>query len=55
MRSLQDTDRKFDDAQLQSYFESKSWYNGTIDPDDFSESMLSEIEKKNIELIKKYE
>lgn len=47
--------RKFDDAQLQSYFESKSWYNGTIDPDDFSESMLSEIEKKNIELIKKYE
>lgn len=47
--------RKFDDVQLQSYFDSKSWYKGTIDPEDFSESMLSEIEKKNIELIKKYE
>ena len=47
--------RKFDDAQLQSYFDSKSWYKGTIDPADFSESMLSEIEKNNIELIKKYE
>lgn len=47
--------RKFDDVQLQSYFDSKSWYKGTIDPADFSESMLSEIEKKNIELIKKYE
>lgn len=47
--------RKFDDVQLQSYFDSKSWYKGTIDPADFSESMLSEIEKKNIELIKMYE
>lgn len=47
--------RRFDDAGLQSYFDSKPWYSGTIDPDDFTESMLSEIEKKNIELIKKYE
>ncbi len=47
--------RRFDDPELQAYFDSKSWYNGTIDPDDFSESMLSETEKKNIDLIKKYE
>ena len=39
----------------ENYFDSKSWYKGTIDPADFSESMLSEIEKNNIELIKKYE
>ena len=47
--------RKFDDIQLQSYFNSKSWYKGTIDPDDFKESMLSDIEKDNIQLIKKFE
>lgn len=47
--------RKFDDQELQNYFNSKSWYRGTIDPDDFSESFLSEIEKANIDTIKKYE
>lgn len=47
--------RRFDDVELQDYFNSKSWYSGTIAPDDFTEEMLSEIEKKNIELIKKYE
>lgn len=47
--------RRFDDVELQNYFNSKSWYSGTIAPDDFTEEMLSEIEKKNIELIKKYE
>lgn len=47
--------RKFDDMQLQSYFNSKSWYKGTIGPADFKESMLSDIEKDNIQLIKKFE
>ncbi len=47
--------RKFNDAALQEYFNSKDWYNGTIDPDDFSESMLNEYEVANRDLIIAYE
>lgn len=47
--------RLFDDAQLQNYFNAKSWYSGTVSPENFSEEMLSDIEKANIDLIKKYE
>lgn len=50
--------RTFKDASLQEYFNSKSWYKGTISPADFDASMesrLSEIEKANVEFIKSYE
>lgn len=47
--------RKFDTDYIQEYFNSQSWYNGTINPDDFSEDMLSEIEKYNVNLIADYE
>lgn len=47
--------RKFNDSTIRSYFESKWWYTGIIDGDNFSESMLSDIEKQNIEFIKSYE
>lgn len=47
--------RKFKDADLQNYFNFKSWYTGMIDPDDFKESMLTDIEKANIGIIQKYE
>lgn len=47
--------RLFDDTELQSYFDKKSWYNGTVDPENFKEEMLSDIEKDNIKLIKEYE
>lgn len=47
--------RKFDDDEIRAYFESQSWYKGKINPKDFSESMLSKIEKKNVKFIKKYE
>ncbi len=47
--------RKFKDAELQAYFDSKSWYKGTIEPDAFDNNTLSSIEKANIEMIKKYE
>ena len=48
--------RRFKDADLQAYFDSKSWYNGTIDADDFNKVVrLSEIEQKNMEFIKKHE
>lgn len=47
--------RRFDDEELQSYFESLSWYLGTIDAKDFQESMLSDIEMANRDLIVEYE
>lgn len=47
--------RKFDSQELRDYFNSKSWYNGTIDPSDFSDSMLSKIERENVTLIKNAE
>jgi len=43
--------RKFVDAELQAYFNGKSWYQGTIEPDQFPETLLNEIEKKNAALI----
>lgn len=50
--------RRFKDEGLQNYFDSKSWYSGTISPKDFDinmDSRLSEIERANVEMIKKYE
>lgn len=47
--------RRFKDAALQAYFDSKSWYTGTIEPDDFPENMLSDIEMKNRDMIVNYE
>lgn len=47
--------RRFKDEALQTYFDSKPWYNGTIDPDDFPESSLSDIEMKNRDTIVNYE
>ncbi len=50
--------RVFTDEKYKSYFESKSWYEGTVEPDKFDanyEDELNHIEKSNIELIKKYE
>ena len=43
--------RKFQSPELQNYFDSKSWYTGTIEPDDFSNDMLSDVEKKNAEFL----
>lgn len=47
--------RRFKDQELQNYFDSKSWYVGLIAPEDFKESTLSDIERKNAELILAYE
>ncbi|MDD3217759.1 MAG: YARHG domain-containing protein [Lachnospiraceae bacterium] len=43
--------RMFKDQELQAYFNGKSWYQGTIQPDAFQESMLSALERQNIQLI----
>jgi hypothetical protein len=47
--------RKFNDEALQSYFDSKSWYKGTIEPNDFTDDMLTETELKNKDTIVSYE
>ena len=47
--------RLFDDEELQNYFNSCSWYQGSVPAEDFDESMLSEIEMANRDLIVEYE
>ena len=47
--------RIFDDTDIRAYFESQPWYNGTIEPKNFSENLLSELEKNNVAFIKMYE
>lgn len=47
--------RKFQSQELQDYFNAKSWYRGTIEPDQFNEKMLNSYEKENIKLIKSME
>ena len=47
--------RKFNDEDLQEYFDSKDWYEGTIEPDDFDESILSDIEITNKDIIVDFE
>lgn len=39
--------RKFKDKTLQKYFDEKSWYEGEYEPDEFRETWLSLLERKN--------
>lgn len=47
--------RKFNDQTLQNYFNSKSWYHGTIDPDAFDDSVFNQYERANIDKIVEYQ
>ena len=47
--------RKFSDNKLQAYFDAKSWYEGTLEPDEITESSLNKFEAYNVKFIKKYE
>lgn len=47
--------RMFDDEELQAYFDSCSWYVGSISASDFSESMLNDYEIANRDLIVEFE
>ncbi len=47
--------RKFKSPELQRYFNSKSWYRGTIDAEAFGENLLSDVEKKNAEFLSEIE
>lgn len=40
--------RRFKNSELQAWFDAQDWYNGTIEPDNFDESVLSDIERENI-------
>ena len=40
--------RKFFSRELTEYFGEQPWYSGTIEPEDFSDSMLNEAEQANI-------
>lgn len=44
--------RRFKNEDLQSYFGSKSWYNPSVDPGDFDQSVFNEAERANIKTIK---
>ena len=39
--------RKFQSSDLQNYFESKSWYHGTVSASEFDESVVSDTELAN--------
>lgn len=47
--------RRFLSSELQTYFDGKTWYHGTVSASDFSESSLSEIERKNADFLAKVE
>lgn len=47
--------RKFDSAELQNYFNSKSWYDPRIEAEDFSEDCFNDYELENLELLVKME
>lgn len=47
--------RRFQSAELQNYFNTKSWYNGTIAPENFSDSLLSSVEQKNAAFLRDVE
>ncbi|MEZ3487217.1 MAG: DUF4234 domain-containing protein [Lachnospiraceae bacterium] len=46
----------FKDEGLRAYFESTSWYEGTVPSDQFNaDAVFNDFEKKNVELIKRVE
>ena len=51
--------RMFDSQELQDYFNSKSWYKGIYSASDFdanySGSLLTDVERKNVEFLRNAE
>lgn len=47
--------RIFSDTAVSDQFQKYGWYHGTISPENFDESTLNDIEKKNISLIIDYQ
>jgi len=46
---------RFESAYLQEHFDACSWYEGTVEPEQLDESVFSDVEKTNLELIKQAE
>lgn len=47
--------RKFNTEYIQEYFNMTHWYKGTVEPEDFSESVFNDVERYNINFISNYE
>ncbi len=47
--------RRFKDAELQKYFNSKSWYQGTVAVENFHDSIFNDYERANAYFIQDYE
>ncbi len=43
--------RKFDSLELQNYFNSREWYKGTVDPNDFSTNVFNSYERENVRFL----
>ena len=43
--------RKFGSSGIQSYFESQPWYQGSVEPEQFDESVFSYTEQQNIQFL----
>lgn len=43
--------RQFTNEYLQQYFNQKTWYEGTIPPQEFQESVLNQTERDNLQLL----
>ena len=44
--------RLFQNQDIQAYFNSCSWYEGTIAPEDFDTSVMNDIEVQNVRTLK---
>lgn len=47
--------RQFKDPHLSAYFDSCSWYEGTVPSEEFDEGALSQTEQENLKVIQKAE
>ncbi len=47
--------RKFQDQVLKEYMGNRPWYRALVEAEDFSEKVLSDVERKNIVLLKELE
>ena len=45
--------RKFSDPDLQAYFDEKSWYEGTVEPEQFDDGVFNKYETENLSYLNK--
>ena len=47
--------RRFNSADLQQHFDTCPWYSGTVSADSFQDSVLSDVERYNVNFISEFE